>query len=106
VLDLANFRGDPVRRSVLPAVIDEPQTLVDVQRTHILRMLQLTNWRIEGPAGAAKVLGLCASTLRTRMRKLGIHRPVDGLQNVVNHHMSQPSRPTIPFRNDLGAAAS
>ena len=106
VLDLANFRGEPVRRSVMPPVIDEPQTLVDVQRTHILRMLQLTNWRIEGPSGAAKVLGLCASTLRTRMRKLGIHRPVDGLQHVVSHTMSQPARTTIPFRNDLGAAAS
>ena len=106
VLDLANFRGEPVRRTVMPAVIDEPQTLVDVQRTHILRMLQLTNWRIEGPSGAAKVLGLCASTLRTRMRKLGIHRPADGLQHVVSHPMAQASRTTIPFRNDVGAAAS
>ena len=106
VLDLANFRGEPVRRSVMPAVVDEPQTLVDVQRAHILRMLQLTNWRIEGPSGAAKVLGLCASTLRTRMRKLGIHRPADGLQTIVSHPMSQPSRTTIPFSNDLGAAAS
>jgi len=68
-------------------------------------MLQLANWRIEGPAGAAKVLGLCASTLRTRMRKLGIHRPVEGPQNLVTHPISQPAR-AIPFTNVLGAAAS
>ncbi|HYJ95474.1 MAG TPA: sigma 54-interacting transcriptional regulator [Vicinamibacterales bacterium] len=105
VLDLSNFRGEPVRRSVVTTLSDEPQTLVEVQRAHILRMLQVANWRIEGPAGAAKVLGLCASTLRTRMRKLGIHRPVEGPQNLVTHPISQPAR-AIPFTKDLGAAAS
>jgi hypothetical protein len=90
---------------MVTTLADEPQTLVDVQRAHIQRMLQLTNWRIEGPAGAAKVLGLCASTLRTRMRKLGIQRPVEVPQNVVSHPMSQPAR-TIPFTADIGAAAS
>jgi transcriptional regulator with GAF, ATPase, and Fis domain len=105
-LDLSHFRGEPVRRNTLSVVADEPQTLVDVQRAHILRMLQLTNWRIEGPSGAAKVLGLCASTLRTRMRKLGIHRPAEGLQDFGSHSMPRPSRPTIPFKSDVGAAAS
>jgi transcriptional regulator with GAF, ATPase, and Fis domain len=105
VLDLSNFRGEQVRRVLPTTVIDEPQTLVDVQRAHILRMLNHTNWRIEGPTGAAKVLGLCASTLRTRMRKLGIHRPVEGPQSLMNHPMSQPTR-TIPFSAGVGAAAS
>jgi len=106
VLDLSNFRGEPVRRSLPAPIIDEPQTLVDVQRAHILRMLHLTNWRIEGPSGAAKVLGLCASTLRTRMRKLGIHRPLESAQVLANHPAPpQPSR-TIPFSANVGAAAS
>jgi formate hydrogenlyase transcriptional activator len=51
-----------------------PQTLEDVERDHILKTLKNTGWRIEGPYGAAKVLGINASTLRTRMRKLGIQR--------------------------------
>jgi len=51
-----------------------PQTLEDVEREHILKTLKNTGWRIEGPYGAAKVLGINASTLRTRMRKLGIQR--------------------------------
>jgi formate hydrogenlyase transcriptional activator len=105
VLDLANFRGEPVRRTVATMATDELQTLVDVQRTHILRMLQHTGWRIEGPTGAAKVLGLCASTLRTRMRKLGIHRPADRVQGVVSHPAAQPTRTAIPFKSDLGAAS-
>jgi transcriptional regulator with GAF, ATPase, and Fis domain len=105
VLDLSNFRGEAARRSLSTPFIDEPQTLVDVQRAHILRMLHHTQWRIEGPLGAAKVLGLCASTLRTRMRKLGIHRPVEGAQGLPSVPAPQPSR-TIPFSANVGAAAS
>jgi transcriptional regulator with GAF, ATPase, and Fis domain len=74
VLDLAGFSGQPIHRDVHP-VFEEPQALADVQRAHIQRILQRTHWRIEGASGAARILGLCPSTLRTRMRKLGIHRP-------------------------------
>jgi transcriptional regulator with GAF, ATPase, and Fis domain len=48
--------------------------MVDVERAHILRMLHANAWRIEGPRGAALALGLKASTLRSRMRKLGVGR--------------------------------
>jgi transcriptional regulator with GAF, ATPase, and Fis domain len=48
--------------------------LVDVERAHILRVLQSTAWRIEGSRGAAAALGLKPSTLRSRMRKLGVKR--------------------------------
>lgn len=44
----------------------------DVEGAHIRRVLDLTKGRIEGPAGAALLLGLHPSTLRHRMRKLGI----------------------------------
>ena len=48
--------------------------LVDVERTHILGVLRAMGWRIEGPRGAAAALGLKPSTLRSRMRKLGLTR--------------------------------
>jgi transcriptional regulator with GAF, ATPase, and Fis domain len=48
--------------------------MVDVERAHILRTLQGTDWRIEGLRGAAVALGMKASTLRGRMRRLGIGR--------------------------------
>jgi len=52
-----------------------PTTLmVDVERCHILRMLHANDWRIEGPRGAANALGLKPSTLRSRMRRLGVMR--------------------------------
>jgi transcriptional regulator with GAF, ATPase, and Fis domain len=57
------------------APTEAPSTLLtDVERTHILRVLHASAWRIEGPRGAARALGLKPSTLRSRMRKLGVQR--------------------------------
>ena len=59
------------------AVADEPsppKSLEEVERDYIVRTLENTGWRIEGRYGAAKILGLNPSTLRTRMLKLGIQR--------------------------------
>ena len=47
----------------------------DVERTHILAVLKQTGWRIRGPRGAARILGLKPTTLETRMARLGIQRP-------------------------------
>ena len=49
--------------------------LVDVERDHILSVLESTRWRIRGVHGAAEQLGLKPTTLETRMAKLGLHRP-------------------------------
>ena len=51
-----------------------PTRLVDVERQHIARILRSSEWRIEGSHGAAAALGLKPSTLRSRMRKLGLRR--------------------------------
>ncbi len=47
----------------------------DAERHAILRALELSGWRISGPAGAADVLGLKPTTLHAKMKKLGIRRP-------------------------------
>jgi len=49
--------------------------LVDVEREHILSVLESTKWRIRGTGGAAEQLGLKPTTLETRMTKLGLSRP-------------------------------
>jgi len=46
-----------------------------VEREHIVAVLEATNWKISGPAGAASQLGLPPSTLRSKMKKLSIERP-------------------------------
>ena len=50
-------------------------TLENVERSHILRALNDTNWVVHGKKGAAEILGINPSTLRSRMEKLGIKRP-------------------------------
>ncbi|MCB9230496.1 MAG: sigma 54-interacting transcriptional regulator [Bacteroidia bacterium] len=50
-------------------------TLNEVIRMHILKALKVSDWKIEGPVGAARILGIKPSTLRDRMRKMGIGRP-------------------------------
>ena len=46
----------------------------DVEKEHILEVLKQTNWKVSGEKGAAKILGLNATTLEARMKKLGIQR--------------------------------
>ena len=49
-------------------------TLEEVEKRHIVRVLERTSWVIEGDRGAAKLLDLHPNTLRSRMKKLGIER--------------------------------
>jgi PAS domain S-box-containing protein len=69
---------------VLPATVEapaceepareQPATLEANEKEHILTVLRQTNGVVEGPRGAAKILGLHPNTLRSRMKKLGIRR--------------------------------
>jgi hypothetical protein len=59
-----------------PVAASEPvPTLADTQRRAILLALQRTGGRVSGRGGAAELLGLKATTLESRMRKLGVRRP-------------------------------
>jgi transcriptional regulator with PAS, ATPase and Fis domain len=51
------------------------QTLEEVEREHILQVLRETGGRVSGSKGAAAILSLNPSTLRARLRKLGIALP-------------------------------
>ena len=51
---------------------DRDLDLNTVLRAHITHVLSLTKGRIQGPKGAAALLGVQPNTLRYRMRKIGI----------------------------------
>jgi formate hydrogenlyase transcriptional activator len=51
-------------------------TLEEVERAHILAVLEKTRWRISGDGGAAERLGMNRTTLQSRMKKLGIESPL------------------------------
>ncbi|HEY7698412.1 MAG TPA: helix-turn-helix domain-containing protein, partial [Vicinamibacteria bacterium] len=63
----------PSRAGGFVDVVEEG-SLADVERRHILQVLEKTQWRIAGRGGAAERLGLKPSTLRSRMEKLGVRR--------------------------------
>ncbi len=60
------------------------ETLEAMERRYITQILNETGWRVGGDNGAARVLGLNPSTLRTRMLKLGIAKP----QSAGDFHVS------------------
>jgi len=70
-------RGSVLQMEKPLAVTTRPAAyrLDEIDREHILRVLERCAWRINGKGNAATVLGLEPSTLRSRMRKLGIRRP-------------------------------
>ena len=59
----------------LPTRAEETPDLDTIQQQHIVDVLDKCNWVIGGKNGAAVTLGMPASTLRSRMKKLGIDRP-------------------------------
>jgi formate hydrogenlyase transcriptional activator len=81
-----------VERAVIVATgprltIDPPKTsatitpehasiaLLDIERDHIVAVLERAKWRVRGDGGAAELLAMKPSTLESRMTKLGIERP-------------------------------
>jgi formate hydrogenlyase transcriptional activator len=69
---VATAKSGPVEMAPTP---DNNGSLDDVERRHIESVLSQTNWMIEGERGAAKILDMNPSTLRSRMQKLNIRRP-------------------------------
>jgi len=68
----------------------EGGSLDEVERRHIESVLNQSNWMIEGERGAARILGMNPSTLRSRMQKLGIKRPPEPPPNPL------PGSSTVP----------
>jgi transcriptional regulator with GAF, ATPase, and Fis domain len=69
---LARLGARSVERGQPGPNADAP--LETVERWHIVRVLERAGWVIEGKSGAAGVLGMAPSTLRSRMAQLGIRR--------------------------------
>ena len=63
----------PVKETPLRPLPKAGSNLDDVQREHILSVLKSTGGIVEGARGAAVILGVHPNTLRSRMKKLGIH---------------------------------
>jgi formate hydrogenlyase transcriptional activator len=72
--ELELFRAH--RETGTPVTSAQPMTgLQEVERDHILRALEASNWVVGGRNGAAKRLGMKRTSLVYRMQKLRISRP-------------------------------
>jgi len=75
VLDAPDRLSPPAHSENALTVDFSHATLEEIERTHIERVLEHSRWVIEGECGAARTLGLNPSTLRGRLRRLGIRKP-------------------------------
>ncbi|MDX9786265.1 MAG: sigma 54-interacting transcriptional regulator [Desulfobacterales bacterium] len=63
--------------SGMPMAYGAPNKLApleEIEREHMIKVLDHTKWRIRGKNGAAKILGLKPTTMEFRMKKLGINK--------------------------------
>jgi PAS domain S-box-containing protein len=70
-----DFQKQIVGQDVFAELGQPGETLEQYEYNLILRTLKNVHWKLEGPGGAAELLNLHPSTLRSKMRKLGIERP-------------------------------
>jgi DNA-binding NtrC family response regulator len=69
-----NVAGGRAMTASLGLDAKEPLNLDEAMAVHIRKVLKHTQGRINGPGGAADLLGINPSTLRSRMDKLGVQR--------------------------------
>jgi len=62
----------PIAKNVQQLAAVTIKTLADNERDHILRALEQCKWKVYGQGGAAEILDINGSTLKSRMKKLGI----------------------------------
>jgi formate hydrogenlyase transcriptional activator len=76
----SSFTNIPIAVATQSDTSDSPEdllTLEQAERHHIVSVLKQTQWRIDGQQGAARILNVHPSTLRSRMKKLGIQRSAE-----------------------------
>jgi PAS domain S-box-containing protein len=74
-LDDEQLRSQFSDASPVNGLFGSTATLSNSQKNHILNVLNRCDWKINGDDGAAAKLGMPPSTLRSKMKKLGIKRP-------------------------------
>jgi PAS domain S-box-containing protein len=80
-LDLGSTRGERTAGRGAPSPVrgPAPHTLADLkdlEREILLEHLEAKNWKIYGPRGAAESLGIRPTTLVSKMKRLGIQKPL------------------------------
>ncbi len=75
VLDELLLPGQNEMRPLGGKVVAREEDQKELSKINILKALEQTNWKISGPRGAARLLGIKDSTLWHRIKKLGLRKP-------------------------------
>jgi transcriptional regulator with GAF, ATPase, and Fis domain len=67
--------GDWLSKSDLTKTSSKILPLEKMEKQHIIEVLEITEWKVSGEKGAAKILDINPQTLVSRMKKLGINKP-------------------------------
>jgi transcriptional regulator with GAF, ATPase, and Fis domain len=76
----------------------EGYRLEDVERAHIVKVLEERKWAVKGDGNAADLLDMNPSTLRSRMKKLGIVRPSGSKHRSPRNGVEWTNRPVSSAR--------
>jgi two-component system response regulator HydG len=76
LIDALPLPAPPQPEKEDPAGKKRTKTMVENERDHILSVLEQCNWKISGRGGAAEILDLHASTLNSKIKKLGLEKEV------------------------------
>jgi transcriptional regulator with GAF, ATPase, and Fis domain len=68
----------PTSKKIVASTSNENKfkTMIEMERDHILAVLESCNWKISGKGGAAEILDLNVNTLNSRIKKLGIEKEI------------------------------
>lgn len=68
----------PVSKKIVSSVSHDNKfkTMIEMERDHILSVLESCNWKISGKGGAAEILDVNVNTLNSRIKKLGIEKEI------------------------------
>lgn len=75
IINTLHLPAHPKKRN-LTDIEDRLKTMTENERDHILAALEKCDWKIYGKGGAAELLDINASTLQSRMKKLGIGKKI------------------------------
>jgi formate hydrogenlyase transcriptional activator len=106
VIQRAVILSSGVELTISPAALDAPPlpdvsdagsaSLEDIERAHIMQVLEETNWIVSGSRGAAVRLGLKRTTLQSRLKRLGLVRWPRCVGQEIDDHEWLPARGADP----------
>jgi two-component system response regulator HydG len=81
VIDRIEMPNPKIAPVIAPNANDKFKTMVEMERDHIIAVLESCNWKISGKGGAAEILDINVNTLNSKIKKLAIKKEIIARKN-------------------------